>query len=124
MRIRELLEGKKFNDLDWVRKDGEGKEEIDFDLTEDLVFFMNNDDDVYRRHVYPSISKCLERIKSNQDVSPSMFKNAVAESYKSYVKKFPIRHLPNSLDEKQFEDACKKMCEEFREHHDDGRYED
>ena len=50
--------------------------------------------------------------------------NSVEESYKSYVKKFPIRHLPNSLEEKQLEEVCKKMCEEFRTHHNDGKYED
>ena len=58
MRINELLEAKKFDDSDFV-KDTEGNREIDYDLTEDLVFFMNNDDEVYRRHLYPSISKCL-----------------------------------------------------------------
>lgn len=123
MRIRELLEGKRFNDLDFVQKSEDG-EEINFDICEDLVYFMNHDDDVYRRHVYPSISKCIDRVKSNREINPSIFKNAVEEGYKNYIKKFPVRHLPNNLDEQLFGEVCKKMHEDFCKHYDDGKYKD
>lgn len=123
MRINELLEAKKFNDLDFVKKT-EGNREIDYDLTEDLVFFMNNDDDTYRRHVYPSITKCLNNIKHKKDIAPSIFQDAVKESYKNYIEKFPIRELPESIDDKQLREVCEKMIEEVKSHHDDGKYKD
>lgn len=123
MRITELLEGKKFNDLDFVRKDGD-KTDIDYDICEDLIFYMNNDDDVYRRHVYPSIARCVDRIDSNQETNPSIFTNAVRESYKQYIKKYPVRNLPDSIEEKTFKEVCKQMHEEICQHHTDGKYKD
>jgi hypothetical protein len=123
MRIRELLEGKKFNDLDFVKKDGD-KTDIDYDLTEDLVFYMNNDDDVYRRVVYPSVVTCTDRLESNRKTNPSIFTNAVKESYKQYLKKFPMRQLPLDIDEEVCKEACEKMHEEICQHHGDSNLKD
>lgn len=123
MRIRELLEGKKFNDLDFVKKDGD-KTDIDYDLTEDLVFYMNNDDDVYRRVVYPSVVTCTDRLESNRKTNPSIFTNAVKESYKQYLKKFPMRQLPLDIDEEVCKEACEKMHKEICQHHSDSNLKD
>jgi hypothetical protein len=123
MRIIELLEGKKFNDLDFVKTDGD-KTEIDYDLCEDLIFYMNNDDDVYRRHVYPSVSRCINRIETNEKTNPSIFTNAVRESYKQYIKKYPIRNLPDDIEEITFKEVCKQMHEEICKNHSDGKYKD
>lgn len=123
MRIIELLEGKKFNDLDFVKTDGD-KTEIDYDLCEDLIFYMNNDDDVYRRHVYPCVSRCINRIETNEKTNPSIFTNAVRESYKQYIKKYPIRNLPDDIEEITFKEVCKQMHEEICKNHSDGKYKD
>jgi hypothetical protein len=123
MRIVELLEGKKFNDLDFIRKDGD-KSDIDFDLIEDITYFLNNDDDVYRRHVFPIISNCVNSIKRKKQVSPLVFQGAVAEGYKEYVKKFPIRELPDSIDQGVCEKVCEKMHEELCKDLADGKYKD
>lgn len=123
MRIRELLEGKKFNDLDFVKQDEEGTG-INYDLIEDLAFFMHNDDNIYRRHVYPSVVKCIEGMKSKKQLNPAIFKPAVEESYRNYLKKFPIRQLPTSLDEELCSEVCKKLHDDFRKDYDDGKYKD
>jgi hypothetical protein len=123
MRIQELLEGKKFNDLDFVKHTSEGRE-IDFDLAEDLIHFMNHDDDVYRRHTYPAIAKCLDRISGKKSTKTSIFKDAVEESYKIYAKRFPIRELPDNLDGKMCEEVCDKIHEELLKHIEDGKYKD
>jgi hypothetical protein len=49
MRITELLEGKVFDDMNFVKQSGD-KKEINFDLIEDLIHFMHNDDKLYRRN--------------------------------------------------------------------------
>lgn len=123
MRIRELLEGKKFNDLDFVKK-GEDGEGIDYDLTEDLVFYMNNDDDVYRRHVYPTVAKCIDKLESNQSFKSSLFTNAVKESYRTYIKQFPVRHLPQDIDDEICKEVCEKMHEEICQSHSDGKFKE
>ena len=123
MRIRELLEGKKFNDLDFVNIDEDGTN-INYDLVEDLAFYMHNDDDIYRHHVFPSVIRCVEGMKSKKDFSPNIFKSAVEESYKNYIRKFPIRQLPTSLDEELCKEVCKKLHDDFRKDYEDGKYKD
>ena len=124
MRIKDLLEGKQFNDLEWVTTTDNNKREPNFDVADDLVYFMNNDDDVYRRHTYPSIVKCVNYTKSKSKSSPSLFEKAVQESYKSYLKKFPLRELPPTIDEKLCKETCEKMHEEVCQHISDGKYKD
>jgi hypothetical protein len=123
MRIQELLENTNFKDSDFV-KHQDGKRDIDYDLSEDLAFYMHNDDDVYRRHTYPAISKCIESIKSNKKINPGIFKAAVEESYKSYVKKFPIRELTDNISDDVCKEICNKLHEELCQHYEEGKYKD
>jgi hypothetical protein len=123
MRIRELLEGKKFNDLEFI-KQGEDGAGINYDLVEDLTFFMQNDDETYRRNVFPSIMKCIDHIKSKKQINPSIFEKAVEDSYKNYIRKFPIRQLPDSLEEEIFSEVCKKLHNDFSKDFDEGKYKD
>ena len=109
MRIRELLEGKKFNDNDFVKTEN-GQRDIDYDLAEDLVYFINNNDDVYRRQLYPAIARHLNAKKS---LSPSLFKSVIADSYQLYRKEYPIRELPASLDSETCQEACEKLHDEI-----------
>jgi hypothetical protein len=123
MRISELLEGVNFKGEDFVDKKGD-KREINFDLAEDLMHFMHNDDHVYRRHLYPILANCLDNVKGKKPTSKSVFKPAVESSYKLYIKKFPIRELSDSLNSKTCEEICEKLHEEFKEHVSDGKYKD
>lgn len=122
MRIVELFEGH-FKDLDFVKQESD-KRELDYDLVEDLIYFMNNNDDVYRRHVYPIIVKCIHSIESKTPTSPSLFKDAVINSYKKYITEFPIRELPSTLSNKTFKEVCTKMHEEVCQHAKEGKYKD
>jgi hypothetical protein len=110
MRITELLEGTIFNDLDFVTHKQDSRE-INFDLVDDLVHFMNHDDNVYRRIVYPTVARFDDLKKTNQDVKPSIFKPTAEKIYKIYIQKFPIRELPDELDE----ETCKKICDKMYE---------
>ena len=121
MRITELLEGKNIDDFSEFVEQDKDKGGINYDLAEDLMHFMNQNDDVYRRHVYPIIAQCL---KSKGNISPSMFEPAVKESYKEYIKNFPIRELPDELDAKEIKETCTKMQEELSKHISDGKYKD
>lgn len=123
MRVQELLENINFKDDKFVKHTGE-KREIDYDLVEDLVHFLNNDDDIYRRHVYPVVTRCIDLIKVKKPVSKSLFGDLVKEGYKEYVKKFPIKELPNELDKKAFKEACSKMFKEVCDDIKEGKYKD
>ena len=121
MRITELLEGKNIDDFSEFVEQDKDKGGINYDLAEDLVHFMNEDDEIYRRHIYPIIAKVL---KTKESLSPSIFAPAVKESYKAYLKKFPIRELPDELDGKNLKETCTKMQEELAKHMSDGKYKD
>ena len=123
MRIKELLENKEFNDLDFVKNDGKS-EELDYDLVEDLIHYMNEDDDIYRRHLYPVVSDCIQKMDSNRKTNASIFKNAVSECYKSYVTKFPIRQLKDDIEDDILREACKRIYEETCKHYEEGKYKD
>ena len=123
MRIQELLEGKKFDDLEFVTKEN-GKRSINFDLAEDLIHFMNQDDDVYRRHTYPAIANCLDKMSGKSKPNTKMFEPAVKESYKIYTRKYPIRDLPDEIDSKMCEQVCTKIHEEVLKHISDGKYKE
>lgn len=112
MRIIELFEGTDFDETEYVnKKDGA----IDYDLAEDLAFFMNNNDDVYRRSVYPAIVKCIEAFEKKKPIKPNVFKQAALESYRAYTENFPIRALPNDLDEELCNEVCEKLYNEVKD---------
>lgn len=123
MRLRELLEGKFFKSEDFVTATPEGRQ-INFDLAEDLIHFMNHDDHTYRRHLFPVIAKVVNMHKENRSPKPSFFKAAVEECYKSYAQEFPIRELPASLDQEQLDEICSKVRDQVMEHIADGKYGD
>lgn len=111
MRIIELFEDASFDETEYLNKE---KGEIDYDLAEDLTFFMNNDDDVYRRSVFPAVTKCAEAFEQKKSCKPSVFRNAALESYRAYAAKFPIRSLPEELDEELCNEVCEKMYNEVQ----------
>jgi hypothetical protein len=124
MLIRELLESKNIHKPDeFVRNEG-NKKVINYDLVEDLAFFMNEDDDTYRRHTFAPASQCLDRFKAKKSANPSIFANAVKESYKSYVKKYNIRELPDELEDKVLDEVCRKIYEDLKKDFADGTYKD
>lgn len=121
MRIRELLESKFFKDEDFVTKTESGRE-INYDLAEDLIHYLNHDDDVYRRHLYPSISKCISIIERKKKPAAVIFKSAVEEGYKKYLSTYPIQELPDSIDEEVCKDVCDKLREAVCQDVADGKY--
>lgn len=117
MRIQELLEN---NNFSLSEKD---ESDLEFDLVEDMTFFMQHDDDAYRRNVYPSVVRCIKRIKSGSPVSSSIFEDAAVECYKEYLKKYPIRQLPTELDEELTTNICEKFYQELCKNVEEGKYE-
>jgi len=123
MRITELLESNDFNDLAFIKHTADGRE-IDFDIPEDLIFFMHDDDDTYRKQLHPIITKCIDLISANRKTNHSFFEPAVKNSYYAYIKKFPIRELPDELESSMVSDICKKIHDDVCKHISSGKYED
>ena len=126
MRIRELFENvnSTFDENKYISKNQKGDYEPNFDLVEDLVHFMNEDDEMYRRHLYPAVSKVLLSLSGNKKVDRSVFEKAVEECYRSYTKKFPIRYIPDELDQGLREETCSKLFDNVKKDFEEGKYKD
>ncbi len=113
MRIRELVEN---IDID-LHFNNKKDEDLGFDISDDLLFYMKNNDDVYRRHVYPQLVKHKHSLQHGK-ADRMLFGSAVHEAYKSYTKEFPIRKLPETLPNDVHEKVClelfKQCTEEYR----------
>jgi hypothetical protein len=90
----------------------EKMDQLPFDLQDDLIFFMRNDNEFYRRHYYPHIVKCKHHLNQGQNLSNRVFEPLVRHAFECYSNKFPIRELPESLSEKMCEEICNKIKSE------------
>lgn len=122
MRITELLENAHFNSEEFIKPSDDGNE-IDFDLADDLIFYLNNDDDVYRKYLHPAIMKYIDMLDADKEPTCAIFKSAVAAGYKCYTKEYPIRELPDKLDPKVWKDVCKKIYDTVAKDMKDGSYD-
>ena len=89
--------------------------EPDFDLADDLMFFMRNDPEYYKREFFPLSSKIKMALKKGQALTPSIFKNAVKSAYSKYRTQFSLDNLPSSLEIDTLSEICKKLYSEETE---------
>ena len=122
MRITDLLENAHFKSEEFVKQTDDGNE-IDYDLVDDLVFYLNNDDDAYRRILLPAVHKFIDRQKADEDLKYTIFKTAVSNGYKEYIKQYPIRELPDTIDAKSWRATCKKLFDDISKDMEDGHYD-
>ena len=62
----------------------EQEPKIDFDLVDDVYFYMMNDDDFYRKNYYPAMNKC------KQTGDNEMLKPLIDTCIKEYCTKYKI----------------------------------
>ena len=62
----------------------EKEPKIDFDLVDDVYFYMMNDDDFYRKNYYPAMNKC------KQTGDNEMLKPLIDTCIKEYCTKYKI----------------------------------
>lgn len=98
MRIDELINLEKF-------------EKMDFDLNDDLIYFMNNDPKVYRQLYYPTVVDFMKSHKTGSEFDAKQLVPLVIKSYKLYKQKFPIDKLPEKLKRTDVDDICGKIYE-------------
>lgn len=122
MRITELFENTHFDSENYIKKTDDGNE-IDYDLVDDLVFYLNNNDDVYRRCLLPAVHKFIDMKKDKKEPKYTIFKSAVKEGYTKYLNSYPIRELPDDIDVKIWKKACKKLFDEVSKDLEDGSYD-
>lgn len=108
MRIRELLES-----IEDKNKNGMD-DKLEFDLADDVMFFMNHDDDTYRRHLYPAMTKAKQSYGSGIKVDRNLFSSIVNNAYSNYCQKYPLRELPDTLPKEVTERICNSLHAECK----------
>ena len=89
---------------------------IDFDLHDDIVFFMKNDPEFYRKEFYPLEIKITRMHRTDRDTSPSMLKSLVNSAYKQYRNKFQISELDNDISIDDLKEICEKLHSDILQH--------
>jgi hypothetical protein len=92
------------------------KDDLDFDLVDDVVFFINNDDIFYRKHAYPIIHTFEKKYKQGKKLSPKVFSNLAVQAYKQYQLKHPTNGLPDTLSNEHIENICNSLYKQERDH--------
>lgn len=92
---------------------------IDFDLHDDLMFFMNNDPEFYRQDYYPFLNKFKHHCNAGRTVTPKAFVKLVNRAYESYRQKFPLPELSETLEEDDLKEICEKLQTQENKNYED-----
>lgn len=96
----------------------------DFDLKDDLIFYMNSQPEFYRKQFYPTMCKFKTMHESGKNVSPTAFKSLVEKAFQSYKNEFPVEGIEKSLTKEFMEEICAEIhkveLENIKQGHYDG----
>ena len=92
----------------------------EFDLTDDLIFFMRNDPQFYRKDFHPFQQKFIKHCDADRSVSPKAFIPIVKKAFETYKDMFPVEGLEDRLTEQNLQEICEKLqSEETNFYHDE-----
>lgn len=78
-----------------IKKD---KDELPFDIEDDLVVYMRNDPMFYRKHYYPIVLKMQSAHNANKSMDAvSVWGDAVKRAVVPYMSKFKIDKNPKDV---------------------------
>ncbi len=87
----------------------EPKKDIDYDLHDDLIYFMNADPEFYRTSYYPIQHRFQGHCQAGRNVDPKAFSPIVIQAYENYRNKFPLPQLKEKLEEEELTEICEKL---------------
>jgi len=112
MKIFELFNPEKF-------KDG------DFDVKEDLIYYMNNQPEFYRKQYYPMMIKFKKHHECGKQVNPKAFIPLVKNAFEMYANEFPVETIRDGLKTEMCEEICAEIhkieLENIKNGHYDGK---
>jgi hypothetical protein len=82
---------------------------IDFDLADDVIYFMNNDPNFYRKQYFPFLTKFQNHCDQGKQVSPKAFLPIVKRASEEYQKRFPIQGIEEAINDGQLQEICEKL---------------
>jgi hypothetical protein len=112
MLINEMLEQQDYK-----------KPELGYDLKEDLICFMRNDPDFYRKEYFPVMHKFKNYVQAGKRINPMAFEGLVNKAYECYQNMFPVEGLESKLSNEMCEDLCKELHKSETDYVNAGHYD-
>jgi hypothetical protein len=81
----------------------------EFDLHDDLIFFMRNDPKFYRSDYHPFQQKFNRHCNAGRSVSAKAFAPIVHKAFDQYKDMFPVEGLEDKLTERDMQEICEKL---------------
>ena len=100
------------------------EKELGYDLKEDLICFMRNDPEFYRKSYFPVMHKFKEYINAGKSVTPRAFENIVKHAYECYNNKFQVEGLDADISQEMCEEVCNEIHRSELEFIQDGKYDE
>jgi hypothetical protein len=72
-------------------------DKLPYDVVEDLIVYMKNDPDFYRKHLYPVMVDVQETVKHGNKYNKKNLLPVVERAIESYLAKFEIKKRPGDL---------------------------
>jgi hypothetical protein len=92
----------------------------EFDLNDDLIFFMRNDPQFYRGEYHPFLQKFKRHCEAGRGVRPAAFAPIVQKAFEHYKNTFPVEGMEQQLSRPALEEICDKLQgEETNFYHDE-----
>lgn len=85
------------------------KKELGYDLKDDLICFMQNDPDFYRKSYFPVMHHFKEYIDAGKLVHSRAFESLVKKAYEQYNNKFKVEGLEPELENSMCEEVCAEL---------------
>lgn len=85
------------------------EKELDFDLVDDLIHFIQADPTFYRTKYFPVVDKFKHSCKKDKILGSKIFVNIVNDAYEIYKSKFKLEDLPEQLPKHMLKDICHKL---------------
>jgi hypothetical protein len=93
----------------------------DFDLADDLVFFMRNDPQFYRQDYHPFMQKFNRHCDAGRSVSAKAFMPVVKNAFERYKNSFPVEGMEDALTDQDLKEICEKLSGEETQFYHDGK---
>lgn len=89
----------KINEFHDLSKDMDTKtgDKLPFNVVDDLVVYMKNDPDFYRRQLYPKMCDVQEVVKKGKKYDKKSLLPTVDDAIREYVDKFKIKKMPEEM---------------------------
>jgi hypothetical protein len=88
------------------------REEIPFDVVDDLAIFMRNDPMFYRKTFFPAMADASDKMERGESIDPIvLIKPVVDKGAKHYCNKFIKDKRPEDIFTKEDLDGCCKKIQ-------------